>query len=82
MKWYVLYGSGAQADPADPGSAWTLLPCNTEIEALALSCRLLTASYIVREIGVLDRDTRARTLDAAAILRHCASTTSEDPPLS
>ena len=76
MKWYILYGRGGlppvMGHPElDPG--WTLLLCNSEDEALATSCRLLKNVYIVREIGIVERNGRRRTKDAATVLSLCAT---------
>lgn len=76
MKWYILYGrAGLPPLMGHPelDSAWSLLLCNSEDEALALSRRLLENVYIVREVGTVLRGERQRTKDAAAILSHCAT---------
>jgi hypothetical protein len=74
-NWYILYGRGGlpplMGNP-ELDTQWLLLLCNTEDEALALSCRLIAEVHIVREIGTVRQDERCRTRDAAEILSHCA----------
>jgi len=80
MKWYILYGRGGLSSlmgHPELDARWTLLFCNSETEALAISCQLFADVYVVREIGTVDRGRRTRILDAAAILGYCATKAAE-----
>ncbi len=74
-KWYIVYGRGAASpfrSSLGSDTQWLFLLCDTEDEALNLSCRLLAEAHVVREIGRLRQDELNRTRDAAEIVGHCA----------